>query len=82
MGAGVIAKGTQMAILEGDPTKESTFVIRIKMPDGFRIMPHTHPKDKRVTVITGTLYLGMGETFDEKAAKAMPADRMAARMRG
>src|SRR5580658_1159431 len=71
-GPASLPKGAQMAILEGDPTKEAAFVIRIKMPDGFRIMPHTHPKDERVTVITGTLYLGMGETFDEKAAKAMP----------
>jgi hypothetical protein len=47
--------------------------MRVKMPDGFKIMPHTHPKDERVTVITGTLYLGMGEKFDERAAKAMPA---------
>ena len=41
--------------------------------DGFRVMPHTHPKDERVTVISGTLYLGMGGKFDEKAGKAMPA---------
>ena len=72
-GPASLPKGAQVAILEGDPTKEGVFVIRIKMPDGFRIMPHTHPKDERVTVISGTLFLGMGGTFDEKAGKAMPA---------
>ncbi|MDB5308382.1 MAG: hypothetical protein JWO38_2584 [Gemmataceae bacterium] len=68
-----LSKGAQMAVLEGDPSKEGAFVLRIKLPDGFRIAPHTHPKDERVTVITGTLYLGMGGTFDEKMGKAMPA---------
>ncbi len=68
-----LPKGAKMVILEGDPTKDGPFVMRVKMPDGFKIMPHTHPKDERVTVIAGTLYLGMGEKFDEKAAKAMPA---------
>jgi len=72
-GPASLTKGARMAILEGDPTKEGEFVIRVKMPDGFRIMPHTHAKDERVTVFSGTLYLGMGGTFDEKEGKAMPA---------
>lgn len=68
-----LAKGSKMAVLEGDPTKPGPFVLRIKMPDGFRIMPHTHPKDERVTVIAGTLFLGHGAKFDEKAGKALPS---------
>ena len=47
--------------------------MRVKLPDGFRIMPHTRPKDERGTVISWTLYLGTGATFGAKAAKAMPA---------
>src|SRR4051794_35125555 len=72
-GPASLPKGAQMVVLEGDPTKAGEFVLRVKMPDGFRILPHTHPKDERVTVLTGTLYLGMGDTFDEKTAKALPA---------
>jgi hypothetical protein len=72
-GPASLAQGAKMAVLEGDPSKEGQFVLRIKLPDGFRVMPHTHPKIERVTVITGTLYLGHGEKFDEKEAKAMPA---------
>ncbi len=72
-GPTTLQKGAQVVILEGDPSKEGPFCLRIKLPDGFRVMPHTHPKDERVTVITGTLYLGMGAKFDEKAGKAMPA---------
>lgn len=72
-GPASLPPGSKMTILEGDPTKEGPFLLRVKMPDGFKIMPHTHLKDERVTVLAGTLYLGMGETYDEKAAKAMPA---------
>jgi hypothetical protein len=68
-----LAKGSKIAVLEGDPNKEGPFVFRLKLPDGFRVAPHTHPKMERVTVIAGTLNIGMGEKFDAKATKAMPA---------
>jgi quercetin dioxygenase-like cupin family protein len=72
-GPASLPKGAQIAVLEGDPTKEGPFVFRVKVPDGYRIPPHTHPKTERVTVISGTFNIGMGEKFDEKATKAMPA---------
>jgi|SRR5579884_2775011 len=68
-----LPKGAKMAVLEGDPTKEGPFVFRVKVPDGYRIPPHTHPKSERVTVISGTFNIGMGDTFDEKAGRAMSA---------
>jgi quercetin dioxygenase-like cupin family protein len=68
-----LPKGSQMAVLEGDPSKEGAFVMRAKLPDGYKIPPHTHLKDERVTVISGTLNLGMGSKFDEKEGMALPA---------
>jgi quercetin dioxygenase-like cupin family protein len=68
-----LPKGAQMAVLEGDPGKEGPFVFRVKVPDGYRVPPHTHPKTERVTVISGTFNIGMGKTFDAKATKPMPA---------
>ena len=65
--------GAQIAILEGDPTKEGPFVFRVKVPDGYRIPVHTHPKTERVTVIAGTFNIGMGDKFDQHATKAMTA---------
>jgi hypothetical protein len=72
-GPASLPKGAQIAVLEGDPAKQGPFVFRVKVPDGYRIPPHTHPKTERVTVISGTFHIGMGEKFDDKAAKAMPA---------
>lgn len=71
-GPASLRKGAKMVVVEGDPSKDGPFVLRIKLPDGFQIMPHTHPKDERVTVLAGMLYLGMGEKYDEKVAKEMP----------
>jgi quercetin dioxygenase-like cupin family protein len=68
-----LPKGAQIAVLEGDPSKEGPFVFRVKVPDGYRIPPHTHPKMERVTVIAGTFYIGMGEKFDATKGKPMPA---------
>src|SRR6516162_5738345 len=56
--------GARLAVLEGDPGKEGPFVMRLKLPDGYRIPPHTHPRPERVTVISGTFNIGMGEKFD------------------
>jgi quercetin dioxygenase-like cupin family protein len=65
--------GAKMAVLEGDPTKEGPFVMRLQAPDGYHIPPHTHPKTERVTVISGTLLLAMGDNLDRSAAKTLPA---------
>lgn len=65
--------GAKIAVLEGDPTKPGPFVFRVKVPDGYKIPPHTHPKPERVTVITGTFHIGMGDTFDAAKAEAMTA---------
>jgi quercetin dioxygenase-like cupin family protein len=66
-------KGARIAVLEGDPSREGAFVFRIKLPDAYRVPPHTHPKTERVTVLSGTLHIGMGDKFDEKATRDMPA---------
>ena len=62
-----------IAILEGDPAKEGPFVFRIKVPDGYRVPPHTHAKIERITVISGTFNVGMGGVFDIEKTQAMPA---------
>ena len=64
--------GAQGALLEGDPAKAGYFALRLKVPGGYKIMPHTHPGDERVTVLEGTLYLGVGERWDESTLQEFP----------
>ena len=72
-GPASLPKGAKIVVLEGDPAKEGPFVFRVKVPDGYRVPPHTHPKIERVTVISGTFNIGMGDKFDEKKTRPMPA---------
>jgi quercetin dioxygenase-like cupin family protein len=73
-----VAPGAQLAVLEGNPLATSgDYTIRLKMPDGYRIAPHWHPKRENVTVISGTLKVGMGDRFDESSMMSFPAGSFA-----
>lgn len=67
------AKGAQFAVIKGDPTKEGMYVVRLKVPAGFKIAPHVHPNDENVTVLSGTFHIGTGEVFDEKSGETIKA---------
>lgn len=68
-----VPPGAQAAVLYGDPGKEGLFAFRLKVPKGYQIAPHTHPKPEIVTVVSGTARLGMGTTVDRDKARALPA---------
>ncbi len=65
-----LPKGAKLAVLQGDPGKAGPFVMRLSAPAGYKVPPHMHSQIENVTVIKGTLLLGMGDKLDEKAAKA------------
>jgi quercetin dioxygenase-like cupin family protein len=66
-------KGAQAAVVSGDPSKEGLYVIRVKVPAGYKVPPHTHPNDENVTVLSGTFNIGMGPKFDDKNGAALKA---------
>ena len=68
----VFEKGASFTVVSGDPGKPGNFVVRLKLPAGFKIAAHWHPTDEHVTVISGTFALGMGEKFDKAALKTLP----------
>ena len=72
-----LSKGAEFAVVSGDPGKAGPFVIRLKFPAGYKVAPHWHPTDEHVTVLTGTMALGMGEKFDEGAMKELSAGSFA-----
>lgn len=70
--------GAQLVVLEGDPTAETGgYTVRLKMPDGYKIAPHTHPHRENVTVMSGTLQVGMGDQFDASKLMSLPAGSFA-----
>jgi len=64
-------KGVEVAVLSGNPGAAGPFVMRMKMPAGYKIAPHWHPMDENITVLAGTFSMGMGETFDVNATKPL-----------
>jgi ketosteroid isomerase-like protein len=57
--------GIKMAAIAGDPSKPEPFVIRVQAPAGYKIAPHWHPTDENLTVLSGTVAIGMGDTWDQ-----------------
>jgi quercetin dioxygenase-like cupin family protein len=69
----VLPPGAEAVVLFGDPSEEGFFVLRLKLPEGYKVAPHTHPVDEVVTVISGTFSMGMGETADQSKARPLAA---------
>jgi hypothetical protein len=75
---GFLQPGATLAVLEGNPMAASgDFTVRLRMPDRYKIAPHWHPKRENVTVISGTLKVGMGDKFDESKMMSFPANSFA-----
>jgi quercetin dioxygenase-like cupin family protein len=71
-----LPKGTQVAVLEGDPTKEGIVTMRLRMPKSYRLPAHLHGADERVTVLEGKVWVAFTDKLDDvsmKGAKAFPA---------
>jgi hypothetical protein len=58
-----------MAVLNGNPGAVGPFTVRMQAPAGYAIKPHWHPTAERLTIISGSFMVGMGEKFDETSMK-------------
>ena len=67
-----LPKGAKVALLYGDPAKPEVFVMRIKLPAGYKIPAHWHPQPEILTILSGTFFLGHGDALDLKAGKPYP----------
>jgi 3-hydroxypropanoate dehydrogenase len=66
--------GAEMAVLSGDPSKAgSQYTVRLRLPDGAKINAHTHGDIENVTVLSGTLMVGVGKSFDASKMLALSA---------
>jgi quercetin dioxygenase-like cupin family protein len=68
-----LPKGSKVAVLEGDPKAAGIFTMRLQIPAGSRVDPHTHPRAERVTVISGEVQVGFGDAFVRKGMTAFHA---------
>lgn len=76
---GSLPAGSQLAVLDGDPTREGVFTMRIKTPKSYRIPPHTH-SDLAVSSDAPTLdiayrlteYAGVGRMKLSTGKRSLP----------
>lgn len=68
-----LPSGAKAIVLEGDPARAGPFTMRLLLPDGYRIPPHFHGAQERVTVVSGTFVVGAGNAFDTAVATELPA---------
>ena len=71
-GTGPMA-GTQVAVLFGNPAKRGPFTLRLKVPNGLKLLSHFHGGTERVTIISGTFLVGLGDKFAPSKMTALPA---------
>ena len=64
----VLPKGAQLAVIAGDPGKAGSYVIRVKVPAGYQIPAHWHSTAENLTVLSGSVNVGMGAKLDKRAS--------------
>lgn len=65
--------GAKVAIVSGDPSQPGPFVMRAMVPAGFTVPPHWHPTAEHLTVIAGTVAIGMGDQADPASMTTLDA---------
>lgn len=66
-----LPRGAQVAVIEGPPNQEVPVTVRVRFPANYRLPAHTHPVVERMTVLSGTVYMGMGTKLDEQASQVL-----------
>lgn len=66
-----LPKGAKIAVIEGPLNEEVPFTFRLKLPANYKIPAHWHPAVERVTVLSGTFNMGMGDKLDQKKTVAV-----------
>lgn len=71
-----LPKGAKIAVIEGPMNQAVPFTVRLKLPANYKIPAHWHPAIERVTVLSGTFHMGVGDKLDEKNSMALKPGSM------
>lgn len=66
-----LPKGTELAVLSGDPSQPGPFALRVKFPANTLIAPHTHSKPETLTILSGSIFHQHGKTVDKTKGKEL-----------
>src|SRR4051812_18955548 len=62
----------RLAVVVGEPSEKGLYTVRVRVPQGVKLMPHSHREDRVYTVISGIFYIGLGDRFDAGKLQAYP----------
>jgi quercetin dioxygenase-like cupin family protein len=65
--------GAKVAVIEGPMDQATPFTIRLKFPPNYKVPAHWHPAIEHVTVLSGTLNMGIGDKLDATKTQALSA---------
>ncbi len=65
--------GAKIAVIEGPMSEPVAFTVRLKFPANYQIPAHSHPAVERVTVLTGTIHMGIGDKLDKQKTTPLSA---------
>jgi quercetin dioxygenase-like cupin family protein len=63
--------GIQTVVLKGDPDHAGLYTIMLRIPAKTGIAAHVHQDDRVATVVSGTWYIGYGDSFNKAELKAL-----------
>ena len=63
--------GAKVAVIEGPLDQATPFIVRFKFPANYKVPAHWHPAIEHVTVLSGTLNMGIGDKLDTKKTHAV-----------
>jgi quercetin dioxygenase-like cupin family protein len=63
--------GAEVSVLEGNPAAKGEVVLRLRLPAHYNLPPHWHSMTERLTVLSGALHVGMGDTLDRQASQTL-----------
>jgi anti-sigma factor ChrR (cupin superfamily) len=69
--------GAKLAVIEGPLNEAVPFTFRLQLPANYQIPAHWHAAVERVTVISGTLNMGVGDKLERSKTKPLGPGSMA-----
>jgi Domain of unknown function (DUF4437) len=67
----VLPAGAEIAVLEGNPSEKGPLTLRLRFPAHYDVPAHWHSMSERLTVLSGSFNVGMGDRLDRHATQTL-----------
>ena len=64
--------GAKVTLIEGQLDQPVPFTLRLQFPADYQLPAHWHPSTEHVTVLSGAINMGQGDTLDKAKTTALP----------